>query len=385
MKKIAAALLIFTLSTGCGQPNSLPSSAPDTQPLTYQEQSPEQFGISTETAYVPVNYHHTIGEWFPYMQYEEDMQSKNADEFRQAVHERYTAAKADGVNTVFLHVHPCGDAYYRSDIFPKGVCLDGDYDPLEIMLDEAHKLGLSAHAWLNPLRCQTAEQMSGLPDAFIVKKWADDPDCNIAAEINGRWYLDPAYTEVDDLLRECIAEITRNYDVDGFHIDDYFYPATDTSFDESEFAASGCEDLSQWRMSNCTRMVKAMYSAVKSADPRLEFGISPQGSINGNYNSQYADVRLWCGEEGYCDYIVPQLYFGFENAACPFAETLALWEELCSDKVRLIIGLAEYKVGKADKWAGAAGENEWIDSPDIIQRQIELVENSSASGYSLYR
>ena len=385
MKKIAALLLIFVLSTGCGQGNSSVTSEPLINSEAYLQQSPQQLGIEPETGYTPVNYHHTVGEWFPYMQYEEDMEGKSEDEFREAVRERYTSAKAEGVNTVYLHVHPCGDAYYKSEIFPKGVCLDGDYDPLEIMLDEAHKLGLSAHAWLNPLRCQTAEQMDKLPDSFIVKKWAADPDCRIAAEINGRWYLDPAYEEVDELLTACIAEIARNYDVDGFHIDDYFYPTADTSFDEKEFSESASDNLSQWRMSNCTRMVKAMYNAVKSADKQLEFGISPQGSISGNYNSQFADVRLWCSGEGYCDYIVPQLYFGFENAACPFAETLALWEELCSDKVRLIIGLGEYKVGKADKWAGAGGENEWIDSPDIIKRQIELVENSSASGYALYK
>jgi len=385
MKKITALLLVFTLSTGCGLNKSSDSSVPESQPVTYQEQSPGQLGLPQESGYVPVNYRHTVGQWFPYMLYEEDMRGRTADEFRSAVRERYAAAKADGVNTVYLHVHPFCDAYYKSEIFPYGSALTGDYDPLGIMLEEAHKLGLSAHAWLNPLRCQSTEEMKELPDSFIVKQWADDPDCNIAAEINGRWYLDPAYGEVDELLAGCITEIAENYDVDGFQIDDYFYPTTDTWFDEKEFAESGADDLAKWRMSNCTRMVKAMYSAVKAADTRLEFGISPQGSINGNYNSQYADVRLWCGSEGYCDYIVPQLYFGFNNAANPFAETLAQWEEMCSDRVRLIIGLAEYKVGKSDKWAGAAGENEWIDDPDIIKRQKELAESSSASGYALYR
>ena len=385
MKKIAALLFVLIMSTGCGQNNSFALQDTGSQPLTYQEQSPQQFGIEPETGYTPVNFSYVVGEWFPYMQYSEDMYEKSADEFREAVRERYTTARDEGVNTVYLHVHPCGDAYYDSEIFPHGVSLDGDYDPLAIMLEEAHKLGLSAHAWLNPLRCQTAEQMAGLPDDFIVKKWAEDPECNIAAEIGGRWYLNPAYEEVDGLLADCIAEIARNYDVDGFHIDDYFYPTTDASFDEREFAASGSSDLAEWRMSNCTRMVKAMYNAVKAADPRLEFGISPQGSISGNYNSQYADVKLWCSGNGYCDYIVPQLYFGFENVSCPFAETLAQWEEMCSDEVRLVIGLGEYKVGKADKWAGAAGENEWIDSPDVIERQIKLVESSTASGYALYK
>jgi uncharacterized lipoprotein YddW (UPF0748 family) len=128
-----------------------------------------------------------------------------------------------------------------------------------------------------------------------------------------------------------------------------------------------------------------MYDEVKAADERLEFGISPQGSISGNYDSQFADVRLWAGQEGYCDYIVPQIYFGFRNESCPFAETLAQWESMTAPAVRLVIGLAQYKLGKADKWAGAGGEDEWIESPDIISRQIELVKNSTANGYALYK
>ena len=384
MKRILALLGALFL-VGCGQAGLSEESAVITENITYQEQSPEYFGIEQTTAVKKLNYHHTVGEWFPYMQYEEDMYGKTAEEFRLAVRRRYTAAKADGVNTVYLHVHPCGDAYYKSDIFPKGVCLDGDYDPFEIMLEEAHSLEMSVHAWINPLRCQTAAQMENLPEDFIVKKWADDPDCNIAVEINGRWYLNPAYKEVDELLADCIGELAGSYDIDGVHIDDYFYPTTDPDFDQKEFSASNDTELAEWRMSNCNRMVRSMYNAVKAADPELEFGISPQGSINGNYNTQYADVRLWCSNEGYCDYIVPQIYFGFENEACPFAETLALWESMRSAKVRLIIGLGAYKVGKADKWAGAGGENEWIDSPDIIQRQIDLVENSSADGYALYK
>ena len=128
-----------------------------------------------------------------------------------------------------------------------------------------------------------------------------------------------------------------------------------------------------------------MYDEVKAADERLEFGISPQGSISGNYDSQFADVRLWAGQEGYCDYIVPQIYFGFRNECCPFEPTLRKWEEITAESnVSLVVGLGAYKVGKADKWAGAAGEEEWIEDTDIIERQKELVKNSSADGYVLY-
>lgn len=354
-------------------------------PATAYVQDFEHLHMDLPEGYSPINYSYQTGQWFPYMQYEEYMYGKSAEEFRNAVRDRFTQAKNNGINTVYLHIHPCGDAYYESDIFPKGVFLDGDYDPLAIMLEEAHKLGLSAHGWLNPLRCQTAQQMAELPDDFIIKKWTEDKEHPVAKLVGDRWYLDPSYSETAELLRSCVTELLENYELDGIHIDDYFYPTTDENFDKAEFQKSGRTDLAQWRLSNCTRLVRTLYDSVKSHDKRILFGISPQGNIEANYTSQYADVKLWTGSEGYCDYIVPQIYFGFENAACPFEPTLRRWEELRSDSpVKLIIGLAAYKQGKYDKWAGVSGENEWIDNPDIISRQIELVKSSSADGYALY-
>ncbi len=354
-------------------------------PATSYIQDFEHLHMDLPEGYSPINYSYQTGQWFPYMQYEEYMYGKSAEEFRNAVRDRFTQAKNNGINTVYLHIHPCGDAYYESDIFPKGVFLDGDYDPLAIMLEEAHKLGLSAHGWLNPLRCQTAQQMAELPDDFIIKKWTEDKEHPAAKLVGDRWYLDPSYSETNELLRSCVTELLENYELDGIHIDDYFYPTTDENFDKAEFQKSGRTDLAQWRLSNCTRLVRTLYDSVKSHDKRILFGISPQGNIEANYTSQYADVKLWAGSEGYCDYIVPQIYFGFENAACPFEPTLRRWEELRSDSpVKLIIGLAAYKQGKYDKWAGVSGENEWIDNPDIISRQIEIVKSSSADGYALY-
>lgn len=335
--------------------------------------------------YEPLNYSEPTGMWFPYMDYAEYMQGKSENEFRRLVRERFTAAAEKSVNTVYLHVHPCGDAYYSSDIFPSGTYLDGEYDPLEIMLEEAHELGLSVHAWLNPLRCQTVEQMKSLPEDFIVKKWTQTSAGTLVNTVNGRWYLNPACEEVIDLICRAVDEIVRNYDVDGVHIDDYFYPTTSTDFDKSSFEASGHSDLTQWRLANCNRLVHAMYESVKRVDSNILFGISPQGNIDANYSSQYADVREWTANPGYCDYIVPQIYYGFLNETCPFEETLAEWEKMVScDRISLIIGLAAYKQNAHDKWAGAAGENEWIENPDLLQQQIECVKSSSAQGYALY-
>lgn len=383
IKKLIIPIMILALCS-CSDMRGLPESS-ESQPVTTYSQDLGQLYIDIPKDYAPLNYQTQIGQWFPYMYYSDYMYGKSADEFRSSVREMFSSAKANNVNTVYLHVHPCGDAYYNSEIFPKGVSLDGDYDPLEIMIEEAHSLELSAHAWLNPLRLQTEEQMENIPDSFVTKQWTKEPEKNLVKNINGRWYLNPAYEETSELLSQCVDELLENYDLDGIHIDDYFYPTTDPEFDREAFEASGSSDLTEWRMDNCTRFVKAIYDAVKSHDKRILFGISPQGNINANYTSQYADVKLWVGNEGYCDYIVPQIYFGFENASCPFDKTLAEWEILRGGSgVELIIGLAPYKLGKEDKWAGEAGEQEWIDNPDIISRQIELVNNSSADGYALY-
>jgi uncharacterized lipoprotein YddW (UPF0748 family) len=384
LKCAAVALLALTL-VSCGEKNFIAES---NEELNYTRPNesivPELTAESqTETSgYIPINYQNQIGEWFPYMDYAEYMQNKSADEFRSAVREKFSAAAAETVNTVYVHVRAWGDAYYNSEIFPKGTYLDGDYDPLQIMIEEAHALNLSLHAWINPLRCQTPEQLKELPDDFILKEWIDTDYMSL---VNGRYYLNPAYDEVIDLICSGAEEICTNYDVDGLHIDDYFYPTTDTAFDESAFSASESDDLSQWRLDNCSRMVHSIYEAIKSIDSNILFGISPQGNISANYSTQYADVRLWGSTDGYCDYIVPQIYFGFNNETCPFAETLSAWESLVTNKnTSLIIGLAAYKLGTEDKWAGAAGEQEWIENDDIISRQIDTVQNSSAAGYALY-
>lgn len=380
MKKIiaAACAAAFCFNVGC----SAKISSKDMTPTAEFSESvaPENCVKKCE----PLNYREQVGRWLPYVKFPEIMQGKSEEEFRKAIGEFMEDAAADNVNTIYFHVHPMGDAYYSSEIYPKGIYLDGNYDALSLVLDEAHKRNISVHGWINPLRLQTDDDMSTLPDDFIIKKWIGESKPYVK-NVNGRWYLDPAYPETVKLLENTVREILDNYCVDGIHIDDYFYPTTDAEFDIEAFAESGSSDLSEWRTENVNRFVKALYDTVKAKDERLVFGISPQGNINVDYNTQYADVRRWGGEKGWCDYIVPQIYFGFNNENCPFLSTLDEWVELVGDSgVSLIIGLAEYKLGREDKWAGAAAELEWINDPDIIKKQIDAVKSSRADGYALY-
>ena len=377
MKKIiaAACAAAFCFNVGCSAKISNKEMAPIAE---FSE------SVVPEKKCEPLNYREQVGRWLPYVKFPEVMQGKSEEEFRKAIGEFMEDAAADNVNTIYFHVHPMGDAYYSSDIYPKGIYLDGNYDALSVVLDEAHKRNISVHGWINPFRLQTDEDMSTLPDDFIIKKWIGESKPYVK-NVNGRWYLDPAYPETVELLENTVREILDNYCVDGIHIDDYFYPTTDAEFDIEAFAESGSSDISEWRTENVDRFVKALYDTVKAKDERLVFGISPQGNINVDYNTQYADVRRWGGEKGWCDYIVPQIYFGFNNENCPFLLTLDEWVELVGNSgVSLIIGLAEYKLGREDKWAGAAAELEWINDPDIIKKQIDAVKSSRADGYALY-
>lgn len=396
MKKgfiILITLVTFIISVSCGNENNLPAVISDSE-ISLNEQNLNQLGIydTTESSdsiekveYSVLNFEKQIGMWFTYMDYQSILKGKSEEEFTKSVISSFTNAKNLGVNTLFVSTRAFNDCYYNSKIFPKGEYYDGEYDPLEIVINEAHKLGLSVHAWVNPFRCQTDEQIKKIDDSFQIKKWYNDKEKNgtYIVRIEEKWYLNPAYPEVRDYVADGVKEIALNYDADGIHIDDYFYPTSDKEFDATAFSKSENTNLDQWRIDNINEVVSSIYNTVKSVNPDMLFGISPQGNIDLNYSSQYADVKTWISETGYCDYIVPQIYFGFKNENCPFKETVDKWINLnnCED-VKLVIGLCTYKIGNEDEWAGS-GKNEWIEDSGIISQQVEYVAQNDLS-FAIY-
>ncbi len=349
--------------------------------------------------YYPVNSYYTLNfsvqkaVWVSYLEYDRIMSGKTREEFSEALCECFDNIAALGCNTVYFQVRAHGDAYYNSALFPTASRLGGeiggtaDYDPLEIAVKAAHDRGLSIHAWINPMRLMTESEMESLSDDCILKQWYNDSEKNgqYITLYNGRWYLNPAYSEVTELICDGIREIVTGYDVDGIQIDDYFYPTTEESFDSIAYTASGTSlSLGDWRRTLIDTMVSAMYTTVHSANSTAVFGISPQGNADNNYENLYADTVKWCSEGGYCDYICPQVYYGFENETLPFAETADQWSEYVSDSgVALVIGLAAYKVGAEDTYAGT-GKHEWEENSDVLLRQQEYAEELGA-GYAFFR
>lgn len=376
------------------------TTAPETTvtELTIQSESPAETSARSYNAsgYSALNYSEQKGIWISYLEYSSAMQNKSASEFRKTMGKYFDNVKTLSFNTVYVQVRAFGDAYYRSELFPTGDRYNGTiganlaYDPLQIMLEEAHDRKLSVHAWINPMRLMTDSQLRGLSDSYTIKKWYnDEKKCGKYIVKSGdRWYLNPAYSEVEKLISDGIAEIVSGYDVDGIQIDDYFYPTTASSFDKAAYSESGTQkSLTSWRTDNINDMVKRMNQTVHSVNPTVLFGISPQGSVENNYNELYADVKTWCKSSAYCDYILPQVYFGFDNAALPYADTIALWSSMTSSgNVKLVIGLAGYKVGAVDNYAGAGGKNEWIENSDMLAKQIASAKKlENYGGVAIFR
>ena len=255
------------------------------------------------------------------------------------------------------------------------------------MTDEAHSQGLKIEAWINPYRVRNNNKALSTNNQAL--QWLNDGS-NRVIKINSGIYYNPANEDVQNLIVKGIEEIIQNYDVDGIHFDDYFYPTTDMSFDAVDYQnyllEGGSLSQAAWRRENVNQLVRKVYKTIKSYNPNIKFGISPQGIISRNYNNQYIDVEKWLSSSEYIDYICPQVYFGFNHSSFPYDKVVKEWNDLIkNDDIDLYIGLAAYKLGQEDAWAGD-GKHEWIGTNDMLKRMIdEGRENSNYKGFIIFR
>lgn len=299
--------------------------------------------------------------------------------FTSKVNKALTAAKETGFNTIMVQVRPNGDSFYPSSYYPYSKYIVGSYgntssyDPFQVIIDEAQKLALSVHAWVNPLRLMSTSEIASVSSSYLIKQWYNSSSYKgtYIVAYNGTYYLNPAYEAVRNLIIDGVEEICNNYNVDGIHFDDYFYPTTDASFDQAAFTASGQLSRGTFRRSCVNLLVKGVYSAVKAIDDDIIFGISPSGNITNNMDMYYADVKTWANNEGYVDYLAPQLYWGFQHTVSPYETALASWVNLigAKDYVKLIVGLdLSMASGETDSYDGT----EWSTYKDVIARQISV-------------
>ena len=327
-----------------------------------------------------------VAVWVPYMSLTTEEKTEQA--FKENYEHIVDSSKAMGINTLYIHVRPFGDSLYPSEYFPWSHLLTGEqggdpgYDPLAYMIEYAHSKDMEFHAWLNPMRVKSAETPSELAGNNPYKTLSGEYPFYFM-EYEGGVYLNPAYQYVRTLIADSAAEIVRNYQVDGIHFDDYFYPAEDAELDFAayeSYAGTVGEALSlqEWRCVNINTMVSQVYSAVKQENEAVQFGISPAGNLDNNLKIG-ADVKEWCRTAGYIDYICPQLYYSYENEALGFSDALESWMSLDRhDELEMYIGLAVYKAGSD------ADNGTWLLENDNIKRQIEDSRLAGGDGIALY-
>ncbi len=330
------------------------------------------------------------GAWISY--FELTRKGRSEKEYENYLRSLFLNMKEVSVTDVFLHVRAFGDAAYASALFPPAsfIC-EGEnelpFDVLSMALKFGKEYGMNIHAWINPYRAMRGNDTDSIPVCQI-KTWIENETQDVVS-VNGRYYFNPSSDKAAKLIADGVREILTLYpDVKGIHIDDYFYPENCGDFDSEDYekylSGGGKLSLYDYRRENVNNLVSTLYSAVKSFGEDKIFSVSPTADIEKCYNTLYADVKLWAGNDGYCDLIMPQVYFGFQNESMPFIKTVDRWYEITKNSSeRLVIGLALYKCGETDKYAGK-GINEWTQNSDIIKRQVEYIKEKNIYGFSLY-
>ncbi|MFD3231412.1 MULTISPECIES: glycoside hydrolase family 10 protein [unclassified Rahnella] len=350
-------------------------------------------------------------DWPPVNSVNAGSASLRISQQQQALTAKLDKLKSLGINTVFFQVKPDGTAFWPSKILPWSDMLTGKigqdpgYDPLQFMLDEAHKRGMKVHAWFNPYRVSVntkpstvAELNQTLPlhpaSVFVLHRdWIRTS--------GDRFVVDPGIPEARDWITSIVAEVVARYPVDGVQFDDYFYSESPgSSLDDSltfRKYGQGYASKADWRRHNTQMLIEQVSRTIKQLKPGVEFGVSPAGvwrnvshdpagsqtSGAAAYDEAYADTRLWV-QQGLLDYIAPQLYWPFSRKAARYDVLANWWANVVKPThTRLYIGVALYKVGEPSK-----NEPDWMVSGGVPELKKQLDMNESVpqiNGTILFR
>lgn len=258
----------------------------------------------------------------------------------------------DGVNAVIFQVRAECDALYPSRTEPWSRYLTGIqgqapspyWDPLQWMIDECHKRGMELHAWINPYRAKT-KSTTELARNHVAMQHPD-----WVFSYAGQYILNPALKETRDYIIKVVEDIVRRYDIDGLHMDDYFYPypAAGQQIPDAQFYERnkrGFSNIGDWRRDNVNIFIKELGEHIHELKPWVKFGVSPFGIYRNkksaevgsntsglqNYDDLYADVLLWVNN-GWVDYCVPQLYWEIGNKAADYQTLIQWWDRHASNR-----------------------------------------------------
>ena len=310
-----------------------------------------------------------------------------ADELRGELDAIIANTRAANLNTIYFQVRPSADALYESDIFPvseyltgtQGSPLPDGFDPLAYLIENANKNGISVHAWVNPLRVTVG---SATAPQHNTETLAEGHPARIHPEYtvayaDGRLYFDCGIPEVRTLIASGVAELVRNYGIDGVIFDDYFYPYPVSEGKTNMLAefndAATYEkygngvDKDSWRRDNVNKMIEVCYNTVKAIKPDCQFGVAPFGIWKNNdgtnggsdtaglesYSAIYCDPIAWING-GYIDYIAPQLYWRFTTSVARY-DTLVRWWNTAVDGTDVDL-LISHGVYNYDTWENPEDE-----------------------------
>lgn len=301
--------------------------------------------------------------------------------------------KMNGFNAIIMQVRPAADAFYASDIEPWSRYLNGKsgqapypfYDPLTFMIDAVHERGMEFHAWFNPYRAIV--DMDEMPEDSS-NTFYQHPEWFVT--YGDKMYFDPGLPEVKEYTVNVIKDVVTRYDIDAIHFDDYFYPyrVPGQEFPDSASFAQYGQSFTEvqhddWRRENVNTVIQMLSDTIKRVKPWVKFGISPFGvwrnkdkdprgsdshALQTNYDDLFADVLKWM-DEGWIDYVLPQLYLHIGHPKLSFSKVLDWWDSLDYNG-HLYVGHGAYRVGQEGK------DTVWMD-PQEIPRQVALVRDAN--------
>lgn len=301
--------------------------------------------------------------------------------------------KRNGMNAVVMQIRPVSDAFYPSRFEPWSEYLTGKqgvapapyYDPLQFIIDETHKRGMEFHAWMNPYRAVFNINRSSISPTHVTKLY---PQWFLT--YGSTKYFDPGLPQVRDYVNKIVKDLVERYDLDAIHFDDYFYPyrIPGKEFpDDGSFATYG-NGMSKddWRRSNVDSVIKMLSETIKSANPRVKFGISPFGVWRNkrtdprgseskaavtNYDDLYADILLWL-QNGWIDYVAPQLYWETTHPYVGFNMLLNWWANNTFGR-QLFIGHGIYRAFEPKSIA-------WHKKTELPNQLQAIRENENVQG-----
>ncbi len=304
---------------------------------------------------------------------------ENIEEYQKKVTTLFDTFGEFNINCVYFQVRSNNDAFYESKLNPYSRYLTGKeglkppFDILNWVISEARKRNIEFHAWCNPYRISTdgklsiEEYLDTCDDLNFAKKYPE----YIILDKSGKLILNPSKKEVIDFVIASMVELATNYDIDGIHFDDYFFPYSGLSdifndLPDYEQRKDKTLSLGDFRRKNVNEVIKGVYDNLKKINIELQFGISPFGiwknkqsdklgsntapTCSESYYGQFADSYKWV-KDGIIDYICPQIYWQFGHKVAPFADILDWWVSVCENTdVDLFIGHPAYRLGEVGEF-----------------------------------